>query len=114
MRLARIVIDRPEYRHMKRILCLAASFAMVALPTSLAAQQAEGKANQEDASAETHAAGEGVDGEESKEADKEERKICKRIKEMGTRFSTKVCMTADEWEADRRGNQDKVREAREK
>ena len=43
---------------------------------------------------------------------KKPKKICKRIKNVGTRFSEKVCLTKEQWDSQRDQTQDAAREAR--
>jgi hypothetical protein len=90
---------------MRKFLCLAAAGALVSLPITTAAVPLQEQADAGDQSSEQ--SGE----KEQAKADKK-KKICKRIKSMGSRFSEKVCMTKDQWEAQREGAQDAARDKR--
>lgn len=92
---------------MKRTLIFAGACAAFALPASLAAAP-ESNNPKEQTEAKTQ------DEKDAKEEAKEERKICRRIREVGTRFSEKVCMTKDEWKEQMSGAQDTVREGRDR
>jgi len=96
---------------MKRILTLAAACAVFTLPASLAAAPESDNPKEQ---TEAKKQGENAAKEDAKDDADGDRKICRRIKEVGTRFSQKVCMTKDEWRAQWSGAQDAVREERDR
>lgn len=95
---------------MKKFSVLAAAGMLALAPLSLGAQEAQ------QAKPGTEEAGEASEGEarkdESEQAEAKEKKICKRIRSMGSRFSEKVCMTRAEWDSQRKSTQDGIRDSR--
>lgn len=97
---------------MKKFSVLAAAGMIALAPLSLGAQEAQqAKSGTEEASEASDSEGE-ARKDESEQAEAKEKKICKRIRSMGSRFSEKVCMTRAEWDAQRKSTQDGIRDSR--
>lgn len=80
----------------------------VTAPSAVIAQEASNPSEQDGTSAAVE-----DDSQESTSEDAEKtKKVCKRVTNMGSRFSEKVCMTASQWEAERRANRDAMRDSR--
>ena len=93
---------------MSKLSLAVAAFVFAASPAAFAAQ-----ANPEQESEQEVAATKEKQDSEKREADEaDKKKICKRIKNMGSRFSQKVCMTRAEWDAEHRGTQDSIRDSK--
>lgn len=97
---------------MKKFSVLAAAGMIALAPLSLGAQEAQqSKAGAEEASEASGSEGE-ARKDESEQDEAKDKKICKRIRSMGSRFSEKVCLTRAQWDAERRNTQDGIRDKR--
>ncbi len=97
---------------MKKFSVLAAACMIAIAPLSLGAQEAQqAKDGAEEASETSDSEGE-TRKEEGEQAQAKEKKICKSIRSMGSRFTEKVCMTRAQWDAERRNTQDGIRDKR--
>lgn len=90
---------------MRKFTSLAAASALATLSTVSLAQPV-----QEQSGSKNESSDESGEKEEQKADDN--KKICKRIQSMGSRFSKKVCMTKAQWDAQREGAQDAARDER--
>lgn len=97
---------------MKKFCILAAAGMIAFAPLSLGAQEAQqAKASAEETRESSDSEGE-PRKEENEQAEAKEKKICKRIRSMGSRFSEKVCLSKAQWQAERNGTQDEIRDNR--
>ncbi len=91
---------------------LAAAGLIAFAPVSIAAQEAQQAESSAEAKENTQNESRQDERQEGETPKAKEKKVCKSIRSMGSRFSEKVCMTKSEWDAQREGTQDNIREKR--
>lgn len=91
---------------------LAAAGLIAFAPLSIAAQEAQQAESSAEAKDQMQEESRQQQRQESETPKAKDKKVCKSIRSMGSRFSEKVCMTKAEWDAQRKGTQDNIRDNR--